>query len=171
MGSMLTYFLGNPDDDVVDPKLGLTNKEKRIVRETWAVLRANSVKVGVDIMISYFKRFPQHHRAFPPFKDIPADDLLDNKKFHAHCQGIMSTLNDAIDALDDIDLVDAILHTTGKRHGRRGQGRQEFIDLKGVVMDAMRGAFGSKFTTEVEVAWDKAIDVLFSKIFEGEDMI
>lgn len=76
---------------------------------------------------SYFKRFPQHHRAFPPFKDIPADDLLDNKKFHAHCQGIMSTLNDAIDALDDIDLVDAILHTTGKRHGRRGQGRQEFI--------------------------------------------
>lgn len=51
MGSVLTYFLGNPDDDVVDPKLGLTNKEKRIVRETWAVLRANSVKVGVDIMI------------------------------------------------------------------------------------------------------------------------
>lgn len=46
-----------------------------------------------------------------------------------------------------------------------------FQDLKGVVMDAMRGAFGSKFTTEVEVAWDKAIDVLFSKIFEGEDMI
>lgn len=46
-----------------------------------------------------------------------------------------------------------------------------FQDLKGVVLDAMRGAFGSKFTTEVEVAWDKAIDVLFSKIFEGEDMI
>lgn len=49
--------------------------------------------------------------------------------------------------------------------------RVTFQDLKGVVLDAMRGAFGSKFTTEVEVAWDKAIDVLFSKIFEGEDMI
>lgn len=46
-----------------------------------------------------------------------------------------------------------------------------FQDLKGVLLDAMRDTFGSKFTTEVEVAWDKAIDALFSKIFEGEDMI
>ena len=76
---------------------------------------------------SYFRRYPQYHQVFPAFKHVPVDELADNKKFQAHCQNIMSTLSNSIDALDDADLTDAILHSTGERHGRRGQGTQEFI--------------------------------------------
>lgn len=50
MGSMLSYFFGYPDDDTVDPKLGLTGREKRLVKETWNILRANSIDTGIAIM-------------------------------------------------------------------------------------------------------------------------
>lgn len=46
------------------------------------------------------------------------------KGFEAHCQ---NTASGCIDALDDVDLMEAILHTIGERHGRRGQDRQQFI--------------------------------------------
>lgn len=167
MGSVLSYFFGYSDSDTLDSKVGLTKREMRLARETWNIVRAHSVEAGVTIMASYFRRYPQYHQAFPAFKHVPVDELADNKKFQAHCQNIMSTLSNAIDALDDADLMDAILHSTGERHGRRGQGTQEFIDLKGVMMEAMKDTLKSKFSTEVEAAWNKTIDVLFLKIFKG----
>ncbi|XP_076242687.1 globin 1 [Calliopsis andreniformis] len=166
MGSIFSYVFGYPDDNVVDPKLGLTGREKRFVQQTWNILRANSIETGVAIMTSYFKKYPQYHQVFTAFKDIPVDELSTNKKFQAHCQNIMTTLNNAFDALNDIDLMEAVLHTVGERHGRRGQNRQQFIDLKGVIMEVMKCSLKSKFSPEVEAAWDKTIDLAFSKIFE-----
>ncbi|KAK9309244.1 hypothetical protein QLX08_000996 [Tetragonisca angustula] len=167
MGSVLSYFLGYSDSDTVDSKVGLTKREKRLVRETWNIVRVHSVEAGVAIMASYFRRYPQYHQVFPAFKHVPVDELADNKKFQAHCQNIMSTLSNSIDALDDVDLMDAILHSTGERHGRRGQGTQEFIDLKGAMIEVMKDTLKSKFSTDVEAAWSKTIDILFSKISEG----
>lgn len=46
------------------------------------------------------------------------------KGFKSHCRNIVSG---CIDALDDVDIMEAILHTIGERHGRRGQDRQQFI--------------------------------------------
>ncbi|XP_076636745.1 globin-like [Colletes latitarsis] len=167
MGSILSNFYRHPDDDVFDPDVGLTRKEKRLVKETWNILNADSINTGVAIMSSYFKQYPQYQKVFPAFKDIPVDELPTNNTFKAHCQFIIATLNNAFCALDDICLMNAVLHSTGQRHGRRGQSRQEFIDLKGVMMKVMKDALKTKFSSEVEAAWDKMIDVAFSKIFEG----
>lgn len=73
------------------------------------------------------------------------------KGFEAHCQ---NTASGCIDALDDVDLMEAILHTIGERHGRRGQDRQQFIDMKRVIIEVMKDTLKSKFTIEVEAAWD-----------------
>lgn len=50
MGSVLSYFVRDPDDHVLDSTIGLTGREKRLVRETWSVLRVNSINTGVAIM-------------------------------------------------------------------------------------------------------------------------
>ena len=50
MGSVLSYFLGYSDSDTVDSKVGLTKREKRLVRETWNIVRVHSVEAGVAIM-------------------------------------------------------------------------------------------------------------------------
>lgn len=42
-----------------------------------------------------------------------------------------------------------------------------FQDMKGVIMEVMKNTLKSKFTIEVEAAWDKTIDILFLKIFES----
>lgn len=74
----------------------------------------------------YFKCYPEHQNAFKPFKDVPLDELRRNKRFQAHCVGIVSTLNEAFNALDDPELMRAYLNVSGERHAKRGQGRKEF---------------------------------------------
>lgn len=51
MGSILTYIFGHADDDTVDSKVGLTGREKGLVKGTWDILRVHSVNTGVAIMI------------------------------------------------------------------------------------------------------------------------
>lgn len=50
MGSVLSYFFDYSDNDTIDPKVGLTKREKKLVRETWNIVRVHSVKAGVTIM-------------------------------------------------------------------------------------------------------------------------
>lgn len=65
---------------------------------------------------------------FPDFKDKPLDELQQNKKFHVHCQMIMSTVNNAVDAFlaDDVELFATILVMTGERHAKRAILSQHF---------------------------------------------
>ena len=42
-----------------------------------------------------------------------------------------------------------------------------FQDLKGAMIEVMKDTLKSKFSTDVEAAWSKTIDILFSKISEG----
>ncbi|XP_066583874.1 globin isoform X1 [Prorops nasuta] len=166
---LITSYVFRPSEEVVqvDPATGLTTRQKRIVRDSWAILQKNSIASGVAIMTSYFKEYPEHQKAFPLFRDKPLEELANSKKFQAHCQSIMSTLSNALDALDDVELMDATLQLTGERHGKRGQRKQQFLDLKKVIMTVLESVFGAKFTPEFATAWDKTIDLLFSKIFLG----
>ncbi|KAG7189407.1 hypothetical protein KM043_017112 [Ampulex compressa] len=167
MGSVASYFLGHTDENVLDSATGLTGRQKRLVRETWAVFRGKPVDTGVAILTRYFEKHPKYQQEFDAFKSIPLNELPRNRKFQAHCQSIIVTLSNAFDALDDVPLMEATLLLVGERHGKRGQGRQEFMDLKEVIMEVLKSQLGAKFNSEVEESWDKTIDAAFSVIFTG----
>ncbi|XP_015600849.1 globin [Cephus cinctus] len=167
MGSLVSYFWGNTNDAVIDSATGLSGKEKRLVQESWAIIRKNPVDAGVAIMSRFFKVYPQYQKVFPSFKDLPVESLPGNKKFQAHCQSIVTTLSNAFDSLHDSGLLEANLHILGERHGRRGQGRQEFIDLKEIILNVLNESLGGKFDLETAAAWDKIMDVINVEIFKG----
>lgn len=148
---------------------------------------------------SYFKKYPEHQRSFPAFKDMPIDQLNNNKKFQAHCAGIIATISTVIDSLQDAELLVANIVVFAERHRKRGQTIKSFEvytlvyyklikkkkkneiaiffhfyvinisivqDLKPVIAEVLREALGKQFTLEVEEAWNKTLDVFFSKIYE-----
>lgn len=75
---------------------------------------------------SYFKKFPEHQQSFPAFKNMPIDQLNDNKKFQAHCAGIIATISTVIDSLQDFDLLVANITVFAERHRKRGQTVKSF---------------------------------------------
>ncbi|KAK0167786.1 hypothetical protein PV327_001649 [Microctonus hyperodae] len=127
MGGVVSYlFLNSSKENIVDPKTGLSRKQMKLMKQTWdEFIRPNFLGVGVKAMLRLFAVHPEVKNIFPDFKDIPQCELANNKKFHAHCQMIMSTVNIAVDAFlaNDIELFAAILKMTGERHAKRAMGK------------------------------------------------
>lgn len=166
MGTFLRLFgISSSDDNRVDPATGLTERQKKLVQNTWAVIRKDEVGSGVAVMTAFFKKYPEYQRHFAAFKDTPLDELPGNKRFQAHCASVITALSSVIDSLHDPGLMEASLISLAERHKKRGQTKEEFQNLKDVVLEVLRQALGKQFTAEVAEAWSKTLEAAFSKIY------
>lgn len=164
MGTFLRWFGFNSVDDRVDEATGLTEKQKKLVQNTWAILRKDPVATGVAVMSAFFKKYPEYQQHFEVFKDIPLHELPSNKRFQAHCASIITALNNVIDSLHDPGLVEANLISLAERHKKRGQTKEQFENLKEVVLEVLGQALKKQFTQDVSIAWNKTLDVAFAII-------
>ncbi|XP_011630511.1 cytoglobin-2 [Pogonomyrmex barbatus] len=154
------------NDNKLDEKLGLTEKQKRLVQNTWAIAHKDEVSTGVALVLAYFKRHPDAQKEFKSFKDVPHDELSKNKRFQAHCANIIATLGKVLEQMYDPELMEASIINFVEKHKHRGQTRQHFEDLKQVILDILPSVFGKQYTPEAQEAWKKMLDLLFSKIYK-----
>ncbi|XP_043585650.1 cytoglobin-2-like [Bombus pyrosoma] len=167
MGTFLRFFgISSSDDNKIDEATGLTEKQKKLVQNTWAVIRKDEVASGIAVMTTFFKTYPEYQRYFSAFADVPFDELPANKRFQAHCVSVITALNSVIDSLHDPGLMEASLISLGERHKKRGQTKEEFENLKGVVLKVLSQALGKQYTPEVAEAWSKTLDGVFAKIYQ-----
>ncbi|CAK9834328.1 unnamed protein product [Anthophora retusa] len=166
MGTFLRFLGISTDDNRIDQATGLTERQKKLVQNTWAVIRKDEVGSGVAVMTAYFKKYPDYQRYFTAFMDTPLNELSANKRFQAHCASIITALNNVIDFLHDPGLMEASLIGLAERHKKRGQTEEQFQNLKEVILEVLRQALGRQFTTEVAEAWSKTLDVVFTKIYQ-----
>lgn len=53
MGSSVSLFWGSSaNDNIVDPATGLTGRQKKLVQNTWAIVRKDPIANGCTIMIA-----------------------------------------------------------------------------------------------------------------------
>ncbi|XP_018346908.1 PREDICTED: cytoglobin-2 [Trachymyrmex septentrionalis] len=152
------------NDNKLDEKLGLTGKQKRLVQNTWAIVRKDEVSVGVALVLAFFKQYPESKKEFKSFKDVPLDELPKNKRFQAHCINIVATLGKVIEQMHDPELMEATLINFTEKHKARGQTPEQFENLKQVILEAFPSLFGKHYTSDVQEAWKKTLDLIFSRI-------
>ncbi|XP_051158534.1 globin isoform X2 [Leptopilina boulardi] len=167
MGSSLSMLWNSSNDNVIDPVTNLSGKQKKLVQNTWSILKKDPVGTGVAIMIAYFKKYPEYQKLFASFKDVPLEELPNNKKYQAHCLNIVTALGSVIDAINDPPLMEASLISLGERHRKRGQTKEQFDQLKAVIMEILGVSLGSKFTPETRDAWNKTLDVAFECLYKA----
>lgn len=156
-----------PGDDEIDPASGLTGKEKRLVKESWDVLRPEPVKVGTTIMLNLLAKHPSYRDQFKSFKHIAVENLGKDKRFQAHCRSIAMTIGATVDSLDDPGLLEASLVMLGEKHYERGQTKEHFHSLKSVLLSTFAEQLGSKWTAEHRDSWSNALEVVYSLIFKA----
>ncbi|KAG6803880.1 globin 1 [Apis mellifera caucasica] len=167
MGTFLRFLgISSSDDNRIDQATGLTERQKKLVQNTWAVVRKDEVASGIAVMTAFFKKYPEYQRYFTAFMDTPLNELPANKRFQAHCAGVITALNNVIDFLHDPGLMEASLIGLVERHKKRGQTKEEFQNLKEVMLEVLRQALGKQYTPEVAEAWNKTLDMMFGKIYQ-----
>jgi len=167
MGSSTSASAAN--DDAVDPNTGLTGQQKKIIVNTWAEVYKDVDANGAVILLTFFDKYPGYQRSFKKFKDVPRQELAENKDFKGHARSVMKALNDVIASIDDPKLMQDALADLGGRHENRGQTVAQFNNLKDVVLEVLKMKFGSDFTAEVEKAWATALGAIFSSITKNFD--
>lgn len=62
--------------------------------------------------------YPKYQEQFS-FRNVPLDQLADDKRLKRHAAGVFAALTSIIDSLENLEVLVALLEGIGDRHGRR----------------------------------------------------
>lgn len=152
MGSLISYVWGPsvPDNyDVPDEALGLTLRDKDLVRKSWEMILKKGVRpmgislfkmyvniifllwielltIALIICYRFFELHPHNQLYFATFKDVPIEQLQDNKMLRSHSSNVMHSLTGVIGLLDDPEALVENLLKMGSNHNPRNISKQAF---------------------------------------------
>ncbi|XP_074094602.1 uncharacterized protein LOC141524540 isoform X1 [Cotesia typhae] len=177
MGSIVSYAVRRGDQIGLEnfdcKNSDFTQRQKKIMKKTWETcIYSNSIIVCMEIMLSLFDKYEDTKKMFTDFKDIPDEELKNNKKFHAHCQMIMSVVNNAVNAFlnDDDELFVTILKITGERHAKRAKNpiiAKHMERLRDPMIESFKHHMKSHWTNETGNLWTSAIENIIKVIIQG----
>ncbi|XP_008546776.1 uncharacterized protein LOC103570721 [Microplitis demolitor] len=178
MGSIVSYFVRDRGqtglEGAVDHKnTEFSQRQKKIMRKAWDLyISSNLINIGVEVMLSLLNDYDDIKQMFPDFKSIPNEQLRNNKKFNAHCQMIMSVINNAVNAFlnNDNELFVAILKVTGERHGKRAGNLiiiKHFQRLQDPLIQVLKRHIKSHWTNEMSNLWTCAVKKILQVIIHG----
>lgn len=123
----------------------------------------------------------EYYNKFPRFKDAPRDTILQNPIFRNHAAQLMFIINEAIENIEEPDVLKDKLNALGKAHAKRNIKPLQFEvrpfllkiwilihssqQLKVVILDILKKTL--KLRDEDHKAFVKMFDGLLPFIFEG----
>ncbi|KAG8190591.1 hypothetical protein JTE90_017856 [Oedothorax gibbosus] len=171
--SKLSWLWTPAGHDVPDPVTGLTPRQKKIVQNTWKIVRADSKKNGILIFMKLFEHHPEYQPLFAGFAYVPLYRLPSNGKLVAHAISVMYSLSSVVDNLDEPQCLVQLLQKIGRSHRTRNISGEHIENLSDVIIMFLKEKLGPKvFDERCEEAWRKSLDVASSVIvteLEGTD--
>lgn len=130
----------------------LTQKEIKLVQDTWQLITPVSGKMGEDF---YAKLFESHPEMKPMFRSNPKDQAMK----------LMFMLSYLVHRLDSVDDLRAEISKLASRHKEYGTVNDHYKPLGEVLMWSLRDNLGDRWTPETEKAWNKTYD-LFANLMK-----
>nr|XP_023030514.1 neuroglobin-like [Leptinotarsa decemlineata] len=157
--SLLGYRNTGRTDDP-DPQLGLTSRDKYLLKNSWETVMKDSTGNGVKFFMRLFEIQPKYHQAFP-FRNISRNDLPSNKKFQAHCNSVMYSIGSLIGVMEDSAVFSSLAERIGIAHASRGVDIDALKDVKTALVDTL------SFMQQEELeAWNKFLDVMIRELYK-----
>jgi len=132
----------------------LSDKEKDLIRTSWAVIRKDMKGYSVRFFKEFFGQYPTYQKKFDAFADVPIDEVYTHPKFKAHALTVTYALSGVIAALDDPDTQEAMLQKAVNTHIPRGIGIDDYKKLGGSIANVM----ATVSDEETMAAWGKAME-------------
>uniref|UniRef100_A0A1E1WXZ2 Putative hemoglobin-like flavoprotein n=1 Tax=Amblyomma aureolatum TaxID=187763 RepID=A0A1E1WXZ2_9ACAR len=160
MGSIVS----SQQQDVPDPKTGLTPREKGLVRDTWALVRKDVKANAIAIFLTLFQRHPEYQKLFSGFADVPPEALSTNPRLGAHAMSVAYAITSLVDTLDDADCLVELVRKIAISHSRRPVTVTNFEHTMAVIVDTLKDRLGGKMTPAATAAWEKTLKVVVNVV-------
>ncbi|GBP38392.1 Cytoglobin [Eumeta japonica] len=140
--------------------LVISDPSKRPGSQNLSSIGSRTVETAI-----FFRAYPDAKKYFIFVAKIEEEEYESNAQFKAHVLNLMGALNAAVEHLHEPDVTVALMNKLGESHRRRFIKKQNFNDLKKVLV---------KMLVEVVMvdqaslqSWGRVVDFWFKHIFEA----
>ena len=154
-----------------------TEEQKRLIRESWTVMKPEEEDIGKMLFLELFERQPRIKQLFN-FRDLEGDQLVSHVMFRVHSMRFMRAIDSTVKQMDALDVsVGNMLYHLGQKH----QWIDDFLeaDYLPAFLDAVSKVFrehlqrtcqSSGMEMDVEAAlaaWGEVFDFIVSRMKDG----
>ncbi|KAH8032129.1 hypothetical protein HPB51_023239 [Rhipicephalus microplus] len=143
-----------------DQRSGLTDGEKRLIRNSWRKFCEQNPDYGVRIFISMFAKHPEYLQMFPRFRDKELQTLRDDAKFRAHACAVGHQLSAIVECIEDDEVFIELIRKNAANHlPRAGVSPSNFESLFAAALEQMVASNKALMTPATMRAWEKLFKV------------
>ncbi|KAG5279845.1 hypothetical protein AALO_G00082190 [Alosa alosa] len=145
----------------------LSDQDKDVIQDTWAVVFQNSEAAGVAVLTRLFVKFPSSKQYFKDFKHMEdPEEMAQSTQFRKHAVMVINAINTLVESIHDADKVASVLKRVAKAHALRHKVDPGYFKiLGGVILEVLVEAFPDTFhPTEVQGAWSKLMGILYTSV-------
>ncbi|CAG9812123.1 unnamed protein product [Chironomus riparius] len=150
----------------------LSDYQIKIIKDSWEILNKHPVESGQAIFYTFLKRYPEHKKRYPAFRNMTLEELKDTPQIRHHCSRIMEFFGAAIDSLgteQQRDILVTALSDNADYHGKKGITKEHFIQMRDVMLEVISGA--CKLDDEEKKAWSDLMDIMYHITFNVLDAL
>ncbi|XP_064602552.1 globin-3-like [Liolophura sinensis] len=152
-----------------DPRLPLTARQVFKLKKSWKGIKRNMELTGVEMFIRLFKINSDLKRLFSNFKDLDSEDALrENEALEKHALLVMSTMDEAISNIDNVDYVYDVLNRVGQSHGRfSGFVAELFQWMEIPFLESVQLTLGDRYSENMDVIYKITIKFILKTVQSG----
>lgn len=167
MGVVISRVWGSTPNFVSDPITTLSAEDKRVLYETFNLLKQDLSGNGERLFILYFTSYPNNQNYFRDFRGKTIAELKGTPKLIAHGTNVMCAINGIILQLNEPATLVEVVKKVGYSHGKRKITAQSLQELKISILKLLKEKLNTKYTPQIEQIWSRALDIIFSVFQQG----
>ncbi|XP_055390357.1 neuroglobin-like [Condylostylus longicornis] len=151
-----------------DPRLPLTAKQKYNLLASWRGISRATQLTGINMFVKLFEEHSYLLEIFK-FKELRTrEEQARSEELAEHANKVMSTLDEGIRGLDDLDTFFIYLHQIGSSHRRiQGFKSEYFWKVEKPFLSAVENTLGDRYTANVEGIYKITIKFIIETLING----
>ncbi|XP_011059260.1 PREDICTED: neuroglobin-like [Acromyrmex echinatior] len=160
-----------PPPAATDPRLPLTARQKFTVIASWKAVSRALEPTGIYMFIRLFEENAELLNMFTKFRDQKTKEQQSTSmELAEHAKTVMTTLDEGIKSLDDMDAFLTYLHEVGASHTKiPGFNRQYFWKIEKPFLDAVERTLEDRYSENVENIYKLTIKFIIETLIDGFD--
>ncbi|XP_075232948.1 neuroglobin-like [Lycorma delicatula] len=152
-----------------DPRLPLTAKQKYSMLASWKGISRAMEQTGVYMFIKLFEEHEELLNLFTKFRELKTrDEQANSMELQEHANKVMTTLDEGIKELDDLDNFFHYLTNVGASHKKiPGFKSEYFWKIEQPFLEAVKMTLGDRYTENVENIYKVTIKLIIETLEKG----
>ncbi|XP_023225311.1 neuroglobin-like [Centruroides sculpturatus] len=155
-----------------DPRLPLTARQRFSISKSWKGISRAMESTGINMFIKLFEDNEDILHLFKKFQYLKThEQQRDSMELAQHASIVMSTLDEGIRSLDNMDYFLDYLHSVGKLHRKiQGFNRDLFWKIEKPFLSAVQETLGDRYTDNMDSIYKVTIRFILETVIKGYDM-